>query len=713
MTTATATASATAPSPSAHAAPVRSRIDGMLHRRLPATLAVREIADRAAGDQRLYLTLSVSSETPYLRDSGWEDPWIEVLGHTPDEVDLTRLNGGAPLLANHDRYTATGATPLAGIGAVDRAWLEGGKLYTEITVSGRDALADLRQDIVDDLVRNVSIAYIIDERVLTKVAGSGAPDEYRVTRWTPHEVSLVDIPADATVGIGRAAADAVPSTTYRIIAIDQPPAEGATTRSHTMDQATAPATEPAVTRSTSKQTDGIDLERARIREIMAVAKQWNVPELAEKAIESGQDADIFATRVLAHLKDTGALRVAETPEIGMSPNDVESFSFCRAILAASDPHHAATLAPFELECSRAAQDKRGDSRDKIRDSALTIPVDVLMRGIQLNASAARSAQSLMLQRARYGIANRGRLIGQRDLTVGAPTGGGNTVATEVLGSDFISLLRNAMVLERLGCTFLTGLNGNIAIPSQTGAATGYWVAENGAPTESQQTVGQVLGSPKTCGAFVDYSRRLLVQSSIDVEAFVRADLASVIGLMIQLGAINGSGASNEPTGLLNTSGIGSVAGGTDGLAPAYSHIVGLETAVANANGDVGNLAFLTNTKVRGKLRQTQVFSGTDGKAVWTSQPGSQGVGDVLGYDAVCSNSVPSNLVKGSSGSVCSAIMFGNWVDLIIFMWGGLDIMLDPYTGSSAGTKRLVALQDLDVGARHTGSFAAMKDALTT
>lgn len=695
-------------------APARSRVVGALHRHVPATLVVRKITDRAASDQRLALSLSVSSETPYLRDSGWEDPWVEILGHADSEVDLSRLNGGAAVLANHDRRAATGDTPLAMIGATDRAWLADGRLYADITLSGREGIADLRQDIVDGLVRNVSIGYVIDERVLTKGAVANGPAEYRVTRWTPFEISLVDIPADATVGLGRAADAGADAAHYRIIALDTTtPAEGATTRSHTMDETTAPATEPAVTRSTSKQPDGIELERARVREITAVGRQWNLPELAEKAIDSGMDADVFATKVLAHLKDTGTLRTAESPEIGLSTKEAESFSFCRAILAASDPHHAATLAPFEMECSRAAQDKRGDSRDKIRESALTIPADVLLRGIQLNAAAARSAQSLLLQRAKHGIANRGHLIGQRDLTVGSASAGGNTVATEVLGSDFITLLRNAMVLERLGCTFLTGLNGNIAIPSHTAATTGYWVAENAAPTESAPTVGQVTGSPKTVGAFVDYSRRLLIQSSIDVEAFVRADLAAVLGLMIQLGAFNGAGASNEPTGLLNTSGIGSVAGGTDGLAPTYAHMVGLETAVANANGDVGNLAYVTNTKVRGKLRQTQVFSGTDGKAVWTSQPGSQGVGDVLGYDAFCSNSVPSNLVKGSSGSVCSAIMFGNWIDLIIFLWGGLDIMLDPYTGSAAGTKRVVALQDVDVGVRHTGSFAAMKDALTT
>jgi len=158
-------------------APARSRVVGALHRHVPATLVVREIADRAASDQRLALSLSVSSETPYLRDSGWEEPWVEILGHADSEVDLSRLNGGAAVLANHDRYAATGDTPLAMIGATDRAWLADGRLYAEITLSGRAGIADLRQDIVDGLVRNVSIGYVIDERVLTKGAGASGPAE--------------------------------------------------------------------------------------------------------------------------------------------------------------------------------------------------------------------------------------------------------------------------------------------------------------------------------------------------------------------------------------------------------------------------------------------------------------------------------------------------------------------------------------------------------
>jgi HK97 family phage major capsid protein len=303
------------------------------------------------------------------------------------------------------------------------------------------------------------------------------------------------------------------------------------------------------------------------------------------------------------------------------------------------------------------------------------------------------------------------MMAQRALVVGTPTAGGNFVATDLLGASFIDLLRNAMVLDRLGITWLRDLNGNIAIPSQSGAATGYWVAENGAPTESQQTVGQVTLTPKTVGAFTDFSRRLLLQSSLDVEAFVRADLAATLGQMLQAAAINGSGASNQPTGILNASGIGAVVGGTNGIAPTYDHMVDLESAVANVNADMGNLAFLTNTKVRGKLRKTQEFASTNGKPVWTSS-GQAGVGDVLGYQALTSNSVPSNLDKGTSVGVASAAIFGNWSELIIGMWGGLDIMLDPYTGATSGTKRVVALQDVDVALRRAASFAVFKDILT-
>jgi len=706
----------------------RSRVEGTLHRILPATITIRAAeptADGAPAEEGLLrLHISVSSEIPYLRQSWWDDPWIEVLGHKPGECDLSRFTSGAGVvLANHDRYTAVGDTPLASIGAIEGATLAGGRMESDIVISRREALKDLRQDIADGLVRNVSVGYIINERVLVRQGKDGEADEYRVTAWMPYELSLVDIPADATVGLGRSldAPDPQnPQSRYRVIDLDAPSAGANTTtslgeRSMTTVVDTPAAPTPA-TRTVEVQLTGPDpivAERARVRDIAAIGRQFGMNELADQHAESGTSAEGFRSLVLDKLRDNGQLRTAESPEIGLSENEAQSFSFCRAFLAAQDPANAAKIAPFEMECSRAAQDKRdkSDARIKERDarSALTLPADVLSRGLRVMPNqAAAVARTLM---ARVARGSREMQTFMRDLTVGAPTGGGNLVATELLGSSFIDLLRNAMILDRLGVTFLRDLNGNIAIPSQTGAASGYWVAEGSAPTESQQTIGQMPLTPKTVGAFTDFTRRLLLQSSIDVELFVRMDLARVLALEIQNGAFNGAGSSNEPTGLLNIVGLGSVAMGTNGGAPTYDMCVDLETAVANVNADVGNLAYVTNTKVRGKLRKTQEFASTNGKAVWTS--GSErGIGEVLGYDAYVTNTIPANLVKGTSGAACSAAIFGNWSDFVVGMWGGVDIMLDPYANATSGGKRIIALQDVDFNVRNVASFATAEDILT-
>lgn len=728
--TATATTDRTPKTPPA----ARSRVEGVLHRSLPATLAIRSAEDTKSADGLLRLRLSVSSEDPYLRDSGWEDPWLETLGHNPGEVDLVRLNDGAPVLANHDRRTATGNTPLAAIGAIEKAWLDGKKLMADVALSGREALADLRADIAAGLVRNVSIGYRINERVLTRAANGQRADEYRVTSWTPFEISLVDIPADATVGLGRSADGQTEH--YRVIPLaaaasaeakndapahptpqaaqQTPPAEGNPTRSTPMPEAnTAPAATTAVADRTDNrhQTDPIAAERARIASITAVGRQWKLAELADKAIEDGTSLENFNARVLDAIKGSGQLRAAEDPAIGMSQKDVGNFSFAKAILAAHDPQNARNIAGFELECSRAAQDKR-DKIDPSREHAVTIPVDVLLSGIGLSARQASQAIAMMVDGSSRESGMRAGRLGQRDLVVGTASAGGNLVATELLGSSFIELLRNAMVLDRLGITMLTDLNGNIAIPSQTGAATGYWVAENVAPTESQQALGQLLLAPKTVGAFCDFSRKLLIQSSISVEAFIRADLAAVIARMIQRGALSGAGSGGEPLGILNTSGVGSVAGGANGAAPTYAHMTGLQAAVGLANGDDGPGAFLTNSKVKYTLQNTQVFAGTNGMPVFADPASNSADGRIAGSPALITNTIPYNLTKGSASGICSAVVYGVWRQLILALWGGLDVMLDPYTGSAAGTRRVVALQDVDVGCRQVGAFATMKDALT-
>jgi HK97 family phage major capsid protein len=300
---------------------------------------------------------------------------------------------------------------------------------------------------------------------------------------------------------------------------------------------------------------------------------------------------------------------------------------------------------------------------------------------------------------------------QRDLTVGSDPGGGYTVATELRPAAFITMLQNKLVVRRAGATILSGLVGDVAIPKQTATATAYWLTENGAPTESQQAFGQLALAPKTVGAYTDLSRRLLLQSSLDIENFVRGDLARVLAAAIDLACLHGTGVYPQPAGIAVTAGIGSVVGGTNGGAPTWDDVVGLETEVAADNADVGSLAYITNGKVRGKLRQVFRNATYGEQPIWEAGPQSD-VGRVNGYQSFVSNQVSSALTKGSS-STCSAIFFGNWADLVIGMWSGIDILVDPYSMSTTGAVRVTAFQDLDVGVRHAESFAWMADAITT
>ena len=282
--------------------------------------------------------------------------------------------------------------------------------------------------------------------------------------------------------------------------------------------------------------------------------------------------------------------------------------------------------------------------------------------------------------------------------------GGQTIQTS-LGS-FIELLYSKMVLRGLGAQFLTGLQGNFALPKMLTGSTAAKAAENAAFTESNPTVGQVQFSPKRVGGFVEYSKQLVMQSAVGIEGIIRNDLATRIALAMELGAINGGG-TNEPTGILNTVGIGNVAGGTNGLALTRSNAIKLRTALATANADMGALGFLTNPAVRGKAQETLLDAGS-GQFLWKDDRDDA----FMGYTAGITNQVPSNLTKGTATGVCSALIFGNFADLIIAQWGGIDIQVNPYIKDTEGLVRITADAYYDSGVRRPESFAAIKDLLT-
>ena len=554
-----------------------------------------------------------SSEYPVARYYG-----NEVLSHEPGHCDMTRMSGGAPLLYNHD--------PDRVIGVVERGYISEDEKrgYAKVRFSMNEKAQEILADIRDGILRGISFGYSIEKM-------EEREDGFVATNWRPYEVSVVSIPADPTVGIGRSLSE--PSSDVQAAPAASP-----------VNTMTEPVMENAPDLEVIR-SEAVEAERTRIASINALGERHKLPEIARELIDGGKSVDEARAAILEKIGTQPVEHRIDANDVGLSEKETREFSFVKALnyLANQGDAQARRDAEFEIEVGKAAADKYQRS-----SNGIVVPNEVL----------------------------------RRDLEVGTATAGGNLVDDVLLAGSFIDLLRNRLSISQAGATTLTGLEGNISIPRQSSAATAYWVGEGNSPTESQQAIDQVNMSPKTVGAFVDYSRRLLLQSSISVESMVRNDLARVLALELDRAAIYGTGSSNQPLGLTNTTGIGSQTITTFGTFEEY---IGMETDVAAANADAGSLRYIINASARGALKSTEKATNTAQFVYEDDQ--------INGYPVIVSNQLLNN-----------DALFGDFSMFIMGMWSGLDLTVDPYAGATAGTVRIIALQDVDYAVKQPGAF---------
>lgn len=295
---------------------------------------------------------------------------------------------------------------------------------------------------------------------------------------------------------------------------------------------------------------------------------------------------------------------------------------------------------------------------------------------------------------------------RNDLTATGGSGGdegGVTIRTEL--RSVIDILREALMVRAMGATVLTDLVGNIDFPKAITDSDPTEKTETGAADENSPTFGSVSLRPKRLPVVAEVTRQLLIQSSMDIEQWLRRYLAFRIASRMDKMAINGSGSSNQPTGILNASGIAVVPINTNGGPITRTHLVSAVGEVAVDNADMGRLGFLTNPKVRATLQDTKVDAGS-GQFIW-----KESAQELLGYRALVSTNVPSNLTKGT-GDDLSALIYGNWESLMIGQWGGLDTLLNPFTKDSQGIVRVNMSTFYDTAIEHEESFSAVVDATT-
>jgi len=320
------------------------------------------------------------------------------------------------------------------------------------------------------------------------------------------------------------------------------------------------------------------------------------------------------------------------------------------------------------------------------------------------------AELEMHQRATKAASEAGIAVGggfafeTRAQTVTGDTGtkGGAFVATDLQSP--IDFLRPEPLMKKLGASYLSNLTGNLRFPKNEGGIVASWEGETDTTPESANVYGYVDSIPKRLSVTVPISLQMLMQSSIDIEMYTIKEINAAIENKLDATAINGTG-SGQPFGILNASGTNSVALGTNGAAPTWDMVVDAETGTFVANANSAKMAYVVNPQTRGKLKKTKHTAGDLNYLM-------DKTGEINGYGSVASNHVPSNLVKGTSGAVCSALIFGDFSQLLINQWGYMDLSVDEFSRKKEGLIEVTVNLFMDVLVKQPKAFTVVKDILT-
>ncbi len=613
--------------------------------------------------------VSFSSELPVLRRGFFSDDFNEVLDHAPESIRLGRLNDGASVLENHDRAKRLGVVEIASIDSDRR-----GRAVVRLG-KGRRAKEALI-DIADGILTKTSVGYVIHEADLVKAESKGEPDTLRATDWEPHEISFVSVAADPSVGVGRGADDIPTLIHYR--GFDP-----------MKDKPDTPAPADVIDITAAAADKLRQAERARIADIQSTAKPWqHVPDLvveAERAINEGHSVDQFRANIMPLLQsmkpDALAPRLPDDnprTRLGMSDGQARDYSVIRAIRALmairgmdseSDPRK---IAPFEIECSNAVADELN-----VEARGILIPYDVQQRtswGVEPSILKRAHELDMLTRTPPMGVATTGTVAGALK-------------GTELLASAFIEALRANSVALAAGAVPLPGLVGDVDIPKQTGLATFAWEGEDDDGTDTEVAIGSINLAPKTISGPVPITRKLLKQSTPAVEQIVRNDLVLGAAEIIDVGILNGSGAADQPQGIIGTTGVNTVAIAdvVTPFIPTFVEWVAFETAVGEDNALRDGAVYMSTWAVMGGSKTTLKDAGS-GQFVFQN-------GEINGYRAMATSQMPTDRQ-----------LFGAFSQVLLGMWGVLDINIDVATKAKSGGIVLRAFQDVDVGVRHAEAF---------
>jgi HK97 family phage major capsid protein len=632
--------------------------------------------------------ISISSEYPVERWFG-----REILDHSPESVDLSRAKLGLSFLDSHDAKAIVGI--VEGLRVADR------KLRGVVRFSRNAPAQAVKRDMRDKIRKFISVGYGVNEYKLEE-SSKEKGDTYRATRWMPMETSSVGIPADPTVGVGRAQDN---DRTYPVV-VTRAAAPSSEIRSNpapgpTLTAPAAPAqetqrkvtVEPVITAEQSRQAAA---------EIFRLGKLHGIDhELTVKMVEEGKTVDQASREILSAVAKRGANPIAtpaaedlNTERFDLTSREQGEYNLARLFLAAADRTEGRKGNCMEMDISDELRKRAQRDGHMVHDTGVFMPWSIRH---SITPELAKRFPQLVPQNREVVVPGK-----RAGLYTGGSTVGQTLVFTEP--GEFIQFLYNRMRVKELGARTIAGLRDNVSFPKQTGRATGSWVTENPGSdvADSNLTLGAIASSPKTYQSSSSYSRQLLAQAVIDVDTLVREDLARDLALAVDSVAIKGGG-SNQPTGIVATSGVQSYVDAADagnGGAMVWSDYIAMEKLLETANADqLGDPSWLTTPAVKASAKTTARLGNTIGLPIWADDD------TVDGKEARSTNQVASNGTKGS-GTNLSTLILGVFDTMLINMWGsGFEFIVDPYRLKKQGMIELTTFMLVDIVLRYPVAFA--------
>lgn len=575
-------------------------------------------------EKNLEVTLPVASPEPCEREDENGVAYQEVLRVTPEAVDLTRLNGGAAVLRNHD----TDHT----YGVVKRAFIEGGRLYTRLRFRKNEpeAVAAFR-DAVDGTLPNVSLGYQPLEIEFRQENGVRIGE---VTRWMPFEVSVaVGVPADATVGFYRSMTKTGESKME--VESKEPTSDELRAKIRELEEENAQLknrSEDPPPEDGEKEDPPPEEKKEETRsacnesELRAMAATFNRLDLLPGALQRNLTPEAFKSELQNNLY-RGSIKVMEKRE----------YSIVRAIRSLVDESVDAAV-------------ERAESARLYREAGLK-----------------PSRGSIMIStRAFDGTANVGKAL----------------IGTDHRADMFIDKLRTVMAVQP---TFMDGLVGNVDIPLLSGSSTVNWVVGlNSDAAETKPATDSITLSPKKLTGYVDVGLDLLTQGTPDATNIVLNDLFEVMARKLENTILKGATVSTLTIpGLAGTTGVKTVVI-ADVTKATWQDMLKFEAAVSSY-ANMGNVQFILSGPDRAMFKGISKDTGS-GRFICESN-------EIDGYKAAISGELASG-----------DIFFGDFSRILVGRWGGLEVMIDPYSLSKSGGVRLVVRMICDIAVRQPEAF---------